>query len=341
MLVRRPIAALHWILVATAIPLAAQEVRRLPPVEDGGLPEGRLMEHREERADFGRSAALADIPLPEPLPPPDGDELPPGARDGVFQKATLESTWLAPGSGASGVGVTDVEVKSVFGFPCPTRTSPLVVTPGFAVHLFDGPQVSDLPPEVFDAYLQFRWMSRVTPRLGVDFAVTPGWYSDFEHGGGDALRITGHGAGAYTWSPSVKLVFGVAYLDRRDVAVLPIGGLIWTPREEWSFELVSPRPRLARRVYWNGAAATDPEQWIYLAGEFGGGTWSIERADGSPDVLTARDYRLILGMERKVVGGLNSLFEVGYVFGRRYEYERGTPDVRPSDTVLLRAGVTY
>ncbi len=334
-------------------------------------PENDLLarpaDYHEQRYAFGPSEALLRTPLPEPLPPPDSDlpspqfpananvpnqpgtthapsdpEIPPpGTRPGVFQKATIESTWLAPGQRAQDVGITDVEVKAVFGFPCPTRQSPLVVTPGWAVHLFDGPKESDLPPRVYDSYLQFRWLARPWPRLGVDLAVTPGWYSDLEQGSGDALRITGHGAGLYTCCPTLKLAFGVAYLDRRDVPLLPIGGIIWTPAEEIAFELVAPRPRIARRLDFLTSAEAGIEHWLYLAGEFGGGTWAIQRANGTSDVLTARDYRLLMGLERKAPGRLNSVLEVGYVFGRRLEYEQPTPDLRPGDTLLLRAGLTY
>ena len=42
------------------------------------------------------------------------------------------------------------------------------------------------------------------------------------------------------------------------------------------------------------------------------------------------DYRSIFGMERKVLGGLSSRFEVGYVFGRRIRYSSDTPDFHPT-----------
>jgi hypothetical protein len=46
-------------------------------------------------------------------------------------------------------------------------------------------------------------------------------------------------------------------------------------------------------------------------------------------------------MERKITGGLSSRFEIGYVFGRRIKYTSDTPDFHPSDTVMLRGGLTY
>ena len=46
-------------------------------------------------------------------------------------------------------------------------------------------------------------------------------------------------------------------------------------------------------------------------------------------------------MERKVIGGLSSRVEVGYVFGRRIRYTSDTPDFYPTDTVMFRGGLTY
>jgi len=286
------------------------------------------------------------FPIPEvPLPrssaeEPDADE-PRASRPGVFQNVVFESTWLVPGAKAGDFGMLDLDLRSVFGFPCPTRSSPLVVTPGFAVHFFDGPTRSDLPGEVYDAFAQFRWTHRLLPRLRVDAAVTPGWYSDLRQGSGEALRISGHGAGIVTWGPTTKIVFGLSYLDRKDVEFLPLGGLVWTPNEDTSFELVSPRPRIARRVYWLAPRGDGVQDWVYVAGEFGGGAWAVRRASGLDDLVAYRDYRLMLGTERKRTGGLSGVVEMGYVFGRKLEYDRFSPDVKPADTLLIRGGLIY
>jgi len=333
----------------------AAEIERLPPAPpaelffwdefpavDGGPP-------LVASPDLAGRGPFREVPGPEqpglsmpelPLAAPDPDE-PRGSRPGVFQNVILESTWLAPGAGADDFGVLDLDLRSVFGFPCPTRSSPLVVTPGFAVHFFDGPTQSDLPGEVYDAYAQFRWTHRLLPRLRADAAVTPGWYSDFRQGSGEALRISGHGVGIYTWSPTAKIVLGLSYLDRKDVEFLPVGGLVWTPNEDTSFELVSPRPRIARRVTWFGSRGDAIQDWVYVAGEFGGGAWAVRRASGLDDLVTYRDYRLILGTERKRTGGLSGVVEMGYVFGRKLEYDRFSPDLKPADTLLIRGGLTY
>ena len=276
---------------------------------------------------------------------PDASELDPdeprGGRPGAFQKVSFLSTWLATGPGADDFGMVDLELWSVFGFPCPTRKWPLAVTPGFGVHFFDKPIRADLPGEVYDAYVEFRWLPRLSPWLKLDLGVTPGWYSDFQQGSRDALRISGYGAGILTCTPTFRLMLGLAYLDRKDVEFLPLGGLIWTPNEDTRFELVTPRPRIARRVYWSAGRRDDLEDWLYVVGEFGGGAWAIRRANGSDDTIAYHDYRILFGAERKRIGGLTARIEAGYVFGRKLEYGSASPDVKPDDTVLVRAGLTY
>jgi hypothetical protein len=324
------VALAVWLLAAA--PLSAQVVRLpavMPPSEE--YP-GRAVSHPGSGVDLPQAA-------PEFVEPVNPDR-PPDARDGVFQKLIFNSTWLDSG-GDRGFGVAELELKTVLGFPVPSRRSPLVVTPGFAVSFLDEPLGADLPARLYDATARFRWWKRFTPRFGIDFAATPGVFSDFEQSTDEAVRVPAHVVGRFEWTPQLSLLFGAAYLDRDDVGFLPVGGLIWQPHDDLKFELVAPRPRIARRVYWLGAYTEEVQDWAYVAGEFGGGTWAFRRSTGVDDVLTYRDYRVIVGLERKALGGLDSRLEVGYVFGRTLEFARPFPDLDPDDTVMVRAGLTY
>ncbi len=333
---RAVVFLLVWLFPAF---LAAQVVR-LPAVEQPeALPPGQLVSHPDSTAEILQAPGQQEV---APASASSGEsQLPPGVRNGVFQKVLFDATWLAPGSG-DGMGSTDLQLQGIFAVPCPKRESPLVMTPGFAVHYLEGPKNVDLPPQLHEGYTQFRWLSQVTPQLGLDLAVTPGYYSDFNQDSSDAFRLTAHGAAAWTWSETLKIAAGAAYLDMPSASnVIPIGGLIWTPSKDLQFDILFPHPKLARRVYWSGHQGDDIQDWIYVAGEFANDSWAIRRSDGSNDQVMLRDYRLILGIERKAIGGLSSRVEVGYVFGRRIRYVSETPDFYPSDTVLLRGGLTY
>ncbi len=290
-----------------------------------------------------RVASLAADTVPDAisLAEPNDPQLPPGTREGVFQKLFFTSTWLPQLEGDS-LGWGDFESGLVFGFPLFRRDTPLLITPRFGVHTLDGPRVPDLPARVYDTSFEFRHLRKFGEGpWAMDAAVTLGYYSDFERNAGDAFRVTGYGLGVYESSPTTKWVFGVAYLNRAGATVLPIGGVIIEPSPDVRWELVAPRPRVAWRLP-SGTPNSGDERWFYIAGEFGGGVWSIERPTTKTlDLLTSSDYRVMIGYERKIIGGLTRRFELGYVFGRELEFDSPTPDVTLDDTLLVRAGFTF
>jgi hypothetical protein len=281
--------------------------------------------------------------LTEPVIPPQSPldtavaktTLPPGAKEGVLQQISLTETWLPRGS--TGFGMNTVGVATVLGFPFPERDTPLILTPAFDTNYLDGPDTPDLPARVYDAQLQIRHLRKLAPRFGMDLAITPGWHSDFEPDEPKAFRLPARAVGAFDWTPTTQLVLGIAYLDREDVNFLPVGGLIYTPSDDTRVEAIFPKPRLARRFQFDGTVET----WAYVSGEFGGGSYAIERTSGAFDVVTISDLRLLFGLERKVAGGISSRLEVGYVFDRKIEYLSGTPDFDPNDTALLRGMIYY
>jgi hypothetical protein len=303
-----------------------------------GSPQGTNADTSATSA--GIAPAAYDVPLATPLIDLDADltQATPafdGPRDGIFQKIKFNSTYM-PGRKFSGLGITDLDLQASFAFPLLSRDYPLVVTPGMEAHYFDGPSSPDLPPHVYDGWLQFRTLGKLNECWGYDVAVTPGWHSDFDNNTSEAFRITGYGFGAYSWSDTLQIVLGVIYLNRTNLRIIPAAGLIWTPDEDTRFELTAPRPTIARRWY----ADDCQEHWVYVAGELGGGTWAIEQ-NGVSDVMTYNDYRIILGWEKKTAGGLSALGEIGYVFARQVSFDSGAPDYDPHDTIMVRLGAKY
>jgi hypothetical protein len=130
-------------------------------------------------------------------------------------------------------------------------------------------------------------------------------------------------------SSDIDFVLGVDYLDRDDVAALPVAGMSLRNLllDDLRLDLVFPRPR----VSW----LLSPRSRLYTAGALGGGTWDVEFPDSSGQLVTYRDYRLSLGLEqRQGEDGLTNL-EVAWVFGRQLE-RRGDPAaVELNDAVLL------
>ncbi len=294
---------------------------------------------------YGGNPYAPGVYDPGALPPP--GSLPPAGEffsqpTRFLQLLEMENTWLAPGGG-QGLGVDDLELSATFAIPLFARWSPFLVTPGFAFHFWDGPDsgnfdgMPDMPPRTYDAYLDTAWKPQLTPRLGADLAVRVGVYSDFNSVNVRSLRLPSRALGIFTASPQWQFAAGIVYLDRLSVRILPAGGAIWTPNSDTRDEILFPYPKLAQRVTtWRNT-----DIWGYVAGEYGGNTWTIDRAVVGPDVVDYADLRLILGVEGVATQRLRGNIEVGYVFNRRLKYRSGTPTAEPTDTVMLRAGLAY
>lgn len=264
--------------------------------------------------------------------------LPAGVKSGLLQRVELQQTYL-PDLGGDGLTVVDLENSFTIGLPFPDRESPLLITPGFDIHLLSGPTSTDLPAHLYDTYLSVRWLRRLNNKILLNSSVSPGWFSDWESNETDALRAPAQSLIIYDWTPQTQLIAGLVYLDRVDLNFLPAFGVIYKPNDAVRIEAIMPRPKIAVRVRQNRRF----EDWFSIAGEFGGGQWAIERADGRDDILISRDYRVVMGLERKnLVGMLGGRVELGYVFGRVYQYRQThDPDYEPADTVLIRGGLIY
>lgn len=267
-------------------------------------------------------------------------QLPPGTRDGVFQKLLLSGTWL-PQLEEDSLGWGDLEAGVVLGFPFFRRDTPLLITPRYGVHFIDGAANFDLPDQVYDASFEFRHMRKFGQGpWAMDVAVTLGHYSDYESSDADAFRVSGRGIAVYESQPGVKWLLGVAYLNRAGASVLPVAGVIYDSDPSVSYELIFPRPRVAWQLPWSAPAMGD-ERWVFIGGEFGGGIWSIEHpSDGEQDLFTYSDVRVLAGYERKIIGGLTRRFDVGYVFARQMEFN-DTPEIDLDDSLFARVSLTY
>jgi hypothetical protein len=72
---------------------------------------------------------------------------------------------------AGGLGLTTLEKTITLGMPFPTIESPLLVTPGFVGTLTNAPAGADIPGELFEGYIQARWLKKIGDRFGADLAV--------------------------------------------------------------------------------------------------------------------------------------------------------------------------
>jgi hypothetical protein len=232
-----------------------------------------------------------------------------------------------------------VEDESTFALPVPLPgdKSYLLLTPYGETHFVDGPDVSDLPHRLYDADVLIQFLSQSPDNVLFYAGTDLGWHSDDKNMTSDDWRAAIYAALGYRFSPTFAFGVGVGYLDRRDIGLIPIGGVIWVPNPDTRFELYPPKPRIERRI----CAAQGYDDWLYVGSELGGGQWAFEHPDGLHDVASYYDWRALAGVERRsTCGGLGGMAEVGYIFSRRLEL--GDNSVyRPPDTLMFRIGLIY
>jgi hypothetical protein len=257
----------------------------------------------------------------------------------MLQKVNFWAAWL-PRLESDSIGFTDLKTNVVLGLPFFTRETPLVITPQYQLHLTDGPDMIDVPPRLHDAQVDLRHFRRIGENWIFDAAVQLGMYADdYSFDTGDAFRVNGRALAIYESSPEWKWIIGAAYINAAGYTVLPVAGVSYST-DDLKAELVFPKSRIAWRLASSPVPGID-ERWIFVTAELYGGQWAVERTSGATDVLAYSDWRITLGYERKIIGGLSRTFEIGYVFNRELLYDSVPGDIEIDDTLMVRAGLTY
>jgi hypothetical protein len=258
----------------------------------------------------------------------------------LLQQIDVEYTWMAGGSSDNDLGLNRLELDTTLGFPiCYNPETPLLVTPGFAFNWLSGPKgEADLPPVLYDAYLDFAWFPQLSDWFSFDLGFRTGVWSDFEVINSNSVRFMGRGVGVMKFTPKFDFRLGVWYLDRNEVKLLPVVGVLWRPTPEWDVFAVFPNPKIRKRFHNLGTS----QWWWYVAGEYGGGRWSIKRDEGQGDNIDINDLRLILGFEWETQTQLRGHVEVGYVWDREILYTKNPPPKFDlNDTVMIRVGFDF
>lgn len=263
----------------------------------------------------------------------------------LFQDTGLRGTYLF-GRDKADLAMTEAEASTTAFFPnFLGGRNGLRVTPGFAFHWTDGPQApvtSDVPARLYSGYLDFGLNPQFGPRFGAELTARVGIYSDFQSFNGDSIRILGSAVGVYQASPEVAIKFGAAYIDRVRLQLLPAAGILWTPNPQTRWDIFFPSPKLSN--YWTTYG--NQQVWWYLGGEYGGGSWSIEREEnplvGANERIDINDIRVFAGIEWWNLNRYYGFAEVGFVFEREVVFYRVPGDSLDLDeTFMVRAGVSW
>lgn len=271
--------------------------------------------------------ATAEFTMPDQLawePPPTWEE------ELLPLPATQWTAGYLPAMGQSGFGdlVNELRHTLLLGYG---DVAPLEITPGAALHWWSGPIDLDLPPRVYDLYVDLRWRPIEREHLGLMVGMTPGLYGDFERVDGDTFQLTGWLLANYWLGSRLNLLGGLAYVRQLRSNWLPIGGVVWYPSDDTRMEILIPKPKLGWRIHHDGFR-TD---WVYLAGQLGGGSWAVADTPTSNVLLGYSDLRLLMGWEGASVAGHEWQLELGYVFARDLSVD-GDSVYLPHDTLFLQ-----
>ncbi|TWT64863.1 hypothetical protein [Allorhodopirellula solitaria] len=262
----------------------------------------------------------------------------------------FRQTFVTGGNSQDDLGVSQTDVS--IGLTCDNflySNRPLSIAPSFSLYLFDGPisipsHQADLPGNAYAGFLDFGWQSDPNQIVGGEFGVRVGAFSDFDTFNEDSIRILGRGLFAFRLTPSSTIKAGLYYLDRESIKMLPAGGVLCQPNPYTRYDIFFPEPKFAK--YWRTLGTQDV--WWYIAGNYGGGSWTITRANAGQieERVDINQIEAVFGWEWGRsdlirMGQRTAFFEIGGVFNRELEYEISPDDQSLSNAFMFRGGFGY
>ncbi len=285
-----------------------------------------------------------------------------------LQNIHLTDDFLFGDSASPGdMRINDTFATTTIAFPNFLWTGqPWFLSPGFGYHAWSGPFGTwpdaggvaqffpQLPPDAYSAFLDIGWRSSPDRAFGAELGGRIGVYTDFDTVDSEAIRPMGLALLRYNLTPTMALKAGVSYINRADIKLLPAGGITWTPNPKRKWDIFFPQPKLSQYLTTLGTR----DLWWYVAGEYGGGVWSVDLAypdldtADTTDFATARtlmdinDIRVTIGFElgspaNSSVGQKGLFFEVGYVWNREMVLVVPVQTYSLNDTWMLRGGFTF
>lgn len=265
----------------------------------------------------------------------------------VLERPRFRQTYLHGSNRGANPGneldINDIEFATTLTVPNFLQSrQPLRISPGFIASFWDGPDAPstgfDLPSKAFGAYLAADHVTDLAKTAGLETNFTVGVYSDYDNFSSDAIRLQGRLLGWQRINEYTVGKLGVEYLDRVKVKLLPAVGLFMSPNPDMKLDLYFPRTKLSHRIPNVG----NYEMWSYVGAEYGGGSWAIERTDGSDDQVDINDVRAFIGVEwigpRRVTG----FFDFGYAFERELVYASNqSNNLDLQDTLMIRSGLAF
>ena len=138
----------------------------------------------------------------------------------VFQGVRGSWAYLLGDGQGTNVGINELDTTATFALPffhnSPVNVNhaPLLITPGFGLQLWDGPQTSstllaDLPPNTYDVFLDAAWNPKFTPLFGAELGIRVGIFTNWDVLVWDSWRIMGRAIGTLQLTPTIQGKAGI------------------------------------------------------------------------------------------------------------------------------------
>lgn len=262
----------------------------------------------------------------------------------LLERPRARQTFLGGRSRDQQLGMQDIELATTLTWPNFLQTEqPLRISPGFIFHFWNGPNTDDnpgfdLPPRAYSIFISLDHLTNPANMVGLETSFTLGYYSDFNNTSSNGFRYTGRGLFWTRFNEYTVGKIGIEYFDRVKLKMLPAFGVYMVPNPDVKLDLLFPQTKLSHRI----PNLNDFEAWAYVGGEYGGGSWVIDRIGGIGDQVDINDVRAFVGVEWMGPRRVTGFFEGGYVFNREILYRSDRTNVLDlSDTFMIRSGFAF
>ena len=206
----------------------------------------------------------------------------------------------------------------------------------FDAKFFSSSADLDLPDQVAVLALGLGWTWHYADKFSLQTRFEPGFYTDIEEFGSDAIYYPFSLALAHGFTPVLDGVVGLTIRPDFERVVMPIIGVNWEISNLVHLMAQLPESRLEyfATANWNIYAGFNWENTSYALRKQG---------DFDREQITIEDLRFFGGLGYRINDELQVALEVGEIFDRDVEFDRvaeGMPtDVEIEDAFLLRVAI--
>jgi hypothetical protein len=187
---------------------------------------------------------------------------------------------------------------------------------GYGLKHIDASAAAALPKDLHSLTLETGVHYRINDRSFASLRLSPGFYSDFGNLGSDDVRMPLLAMGGYSFDSGLTMVGGFIYrVGYHSSSFFPVIGFTYQPNQNWSFDLVAPRP---------GVKYIPSKQVrLFLAGDFASDEYELKDGSLGAKAMKYRDYKVMGGAEYLPIPGTRLTGALGYAFDRSFEFYDG------------------